>query len=174
MGGSHLLRDMTSEAPRIPLRRLVLVSAGGAPIQGAARQAMMDYDGTVESMRAQVRLAFADPAWADDDDYVTRRREFSLLPGAYEWFASLALRAPGAQPPPPGDPTPYERIDVPTLLVAGGADQLKPPGYADGPAQRIPRARLHVIPAAGHCPQLEAADEWTEVVATFLDEETPA
>ncbi|MBW8485855.1 alpha/beta fold hydrolase [Actinomadura parmotrematis] len=172
MGGSHLLRDRTSPRPLLPVRRMVLVSAGGPPLAGPVLRELMDFDGTAESMRAQVRFAFADPAWADDDATVLPRLEAALAPGAYEAFASLALRAPGAVPPPPGDPFDYDRIDVPVLLTAGTADRLKPVGQIREAARRIPGARLELFPGCGHCPQIEAADAWNAAVLAFLDKET--
>ncbi len=168
MGGSVLLRDLASPAPVLAVRRAVLVSAGGPAIGGPARAAMMDYDGTLESMRRQVALAFADATWAADDGFVARRHAWSLLPGAYEWFASLGVRAPGVNPTSGADPVPYEQIDLPVLVTAGALDQLKPAGYAAEVARRLPQSRLHVFPDAGHCPQLEAAEEWNSVVAEFL------
>jgi pimeloyl-ACP methyl ester carboxylesterase len=169
MGGSHLLRDRTADHPLLDVRRMVLVSAGGPPVAGAARQALMDFDGTEDAMRAQIRLAFADPAWAEDDTFVRARLSAALQPGAYEAFDSLRLRAPGAQPPPLGDPFDYSRVRVPTLLTVGDADRLKPPGYAEQVAARIPRSRLEVFAGCGHCPHLEAADAWTRAVLDFLD-----
>jgi pimeloyl-ACP methyl ester carboxylesterase len=171
MGGSHLLRALTA-GPALPVRRLVLVSAGGAPIDRSTGARLMDYDGTVESMRAQVSLAFADPRWAGDEAYVAARQEAATRPGAYEFFRSLGLRAPWA-PPPPGDTVRYEQVAVPTLVVAGGRDPLKPAGFADAVAARIPYARLHVLPEAGHCPQLEAAEEFTALVADFVTATDP-
>lgn len=171
MGGSFLLRDLVSPAPLLRVRRAVLVSAGGPPIARDTWAQLSDYDGTVASMRRQVALAFADPAWAQDDDYVGRRVEASRRPGAWEFFATLQTRPPWAAAPPPGDPVPYERVAVPTLLVAGGADPLKLSGYADAVAHRIPDARVHVVPGVGHCPQLEAAGEFERVLRDFL---TPA
>jgi len=171
MGGSHLLRDQTGDAPLLRARRLVLVSAGGPPIAGPARAALMDFDGTAESMRAQIRLAFADPVWADDEAYVASRLAAARLPGAYEAFDSLRLRAPDAVPPPLGDSVPYARIAVPTLVTAGTADQLKPAGFARAVADAIPGAELVMFDDCGHCPQLEAADAWNRAVTAFLDEE---
>lgn len=169
MGGSLLLGDLTSAEPRLPVNRAVLVSAGGPPISGPAREALMAFDGTVESMRKQVALAFADPSWQHDDGYVLSRHATALLPGAYEWFASLALRPLAATPPPPPDVA-YERIKVPTLVTAGGRDQLKEPGFATAVAGRIDGARLRVFDAAGHCPQLETAEQWNAEVLDFLAE----
>lgn len=166
MGGSHLLRALTT-GPRLPIRRLVLVSAGGAPIDKSSGARLMDYDGSPESMRAQVELAFADPRWSDDADYVAARQAEARRPGAYEFFRSLTIRAPWT-PAPAGDEVPYERIDVPTLVLAGARDPLKPAGFSSEVAQRIPGARHHLFAEAGHCPQLEAAEEFTSCVADFL------
>ncbi len=169
MGGSHLLRDRTAAHPLLAVRRMVLVSAGGPPLAGPARQALRDFDGTAESMRAQIRLAFADPAWADDDAVVRARLAAALQPGAYEAFDSLRLRAPGAEPLPLGDPFDYRRVRVPTLITAGDADRLKPPGYAEAVAARLPGSREVVFPGCGHCPHLEATSAWTQAVLDFLD-----
>jgi pimeloyl-ACP methyl ester carboxylesterase len=166
MGGSHLLRALTA-GPALPVRRLVLVSAGGPPVDRSTGARLMAYDGTVDSMREQVRLAVADPRWADDEAYVAARQEEATRPGAWEWFTSLTVRAPWASPPP-GDTVPYERIGVPTLVLAGARDPLKPPGFAGAVAARIPGARLHVFPDAGHLPPLEAAGEFSAVLGDFL------
>jgi 2-hydroxymuconate-semialdehyde hydrolase len=181
MGGAHLLRDQTSDAPRLDVRRLVLVSAGGPPISGQARQALASFDGTLESMRAQVRLAFADPSWAEDEEFVRARHREATRPGAYPAFASLWQPVPvslgPASPGPaspgsaPGDTARYPRITVPTLVTAGAADRLKPPGYAEAVAAAIPGAELAVFGGCGHCPQLEAADAWNGTVLGFLDGE---
>ncbi len=153
MGGSHLLRDQTSDAPLLNVRRMVLVSAGGPPIGGAARDRLMDFDGTADSMRAQIRLAFNDPAWARDEEMLAARMEAALAPGAHEAFASLGLRAPGAAPPPLGDPFDYAKVRVPTLVTAGDSDRLSRP---DSPSRSRARSRtrawrsfrLRSLPAA--------------------------
>lgn len=171
MGGAHLLRDQAGDAPRLDVRRLVLVSAGGPPVSGQARHALASFDGTLESMRAQVRLAFADPSWADDEEFVRTRHREATRPGAYAAFASLWQPVPASPGPAPDDTARYARITVPTLVTAGAADRLKPPGYAEAVAGAIPGAALAVFGGCGHCPQLEAADAWNGTVLTFLDAE---
>lgn len=168
MGGANLLRDLASERPRLPLRRVVLASAGGAPLTGAVRAQLGDYDGTRESMRRQVALACADSALAADDAVVDARVAASLLPGAYEVMASLGLRGPAAAPPPPGDPVPYERIVLPVLVVVGGRDRLKPARWADAVVPRLAHGRVVELPEAGHCVQLDAPAQFAEAVLSFL------
>lgn len=166
MGGSHLLRALTA-GPTLPIRRMVLVSAGGPAIDKSAGARLMDYDGTVESMRAQIRLAVADPEWAHDEEYVALRQQAAHRPGAYQFFRSLSLRAPWDDAPatPPLD---YGAIDVRTLVVAGERDRLKPAGYSAEVAGAMSCATHRVFAQAGHCPQLEAAEDFNECVIDFL------
>jgi 3-oxoadipate enol-lactonase / 4-carboxymuconolactone decarboxylase len=61
-------------------------------------------------------------------------------------------------------------IRVPTLVVAGADDQVTPVACAEELARGIPRARLEVIPQAGHQAPLEQADAFDGVVARFAAE----
>lgn len=65
------------------------------------------------------------------------------------------------------DTTPYERIRVPTLIVAGANDKLRLPGYANELAQRIPDAEALVIDECGHCPNIEYPALFTKAVIDF-------
>lgn len=60
-----------------------------------------------------------------------------------------------------------ERIDVPTLVLAGGADRVTPPQHARRLAQLIPGAELVEIPGVGHNAMLEAHAAVTEHLARF-------
>ncbi|GAA4038462.1 alpha/beta fold hydrolase [Nonomuraea soli] len=166
MGGSALIRALVDGT--LAARRAVLVSAGGPPISREAMARLAAYDGSAESMREQIRLACADPAWAHDEAYVARRMELAALPGAHEAFASLGLR--GLTSPPPAPEPGYARIQVPVLLVAGALDRLKPRGFAEQAAGRIRDARLEVFDGCGHCPQLEDAHRFNHTVLAFLEE----
>lgn len=59
---------------------------------------------------------------------------------------------------------------VPTLIVAGEADQMAPLKHATFLAEHIPQARLNVVPEAGHMVMLEAAGIVTQAVTDFLQE----
>lgn len=171
MGGSLCLAALTAEPPLLRARSLVLVSAGGAAISPEIRARLGRFDGSHESMREQIALGFADPRWAADEAFVTERVDSALLPGAYEAFAALAIRSPrGGAPPPPPDLT---RLRLPVLVVAGGRDAIKPPGWAEPFVAALPDGRLHVEPLAGHCPQIEAAESFVAAVETFLGELSP-
>jgi pimeloyl-ACP methyl ester carboxylesterase len=102
------------------------------------------------------RLRAERPGWAARQDAKFLR----CSPAMYEAMAR-ALTAP------------VDRTDalaavrVPTLVVVGERDEL----FRDAArelAAVIPRARLEVVPDAGHSPQVEAPDAWFAVVSEFL------
>jgi pimeloyl-ACP methyl ester carboxylesterase len=59
-------------------------------------------------------------------------------------------------------------LGVPTLVIVGEEDQpfLAPSRRM---AEAIPRARLEVVPDAGHSPQFEAPEAWAKALRSFLD-----
>jgi 3-oxoadipate enol-lactonase len=61
-------------------------------------------------------------------------------------------------------------IDVPTLVIVGEEDALTPPQDAAELEDGIERARLVRIPNVGHLTPLEAPDEFTEALLSFLRE----
>jgi pimeloyl-ACP methyl ester carboxylesterase len=61
-----------------------------------------------------------------------------------------------------------ERVCVPTLILWGREDRLLPVREARPLAERVPGARLVVLPDAGHLPQREAPRAFSDTVAAFL------
>jgi 2-hydroxymuconate-semialdehyde hydrolase len=170
MGGTMLLREASSGSCRLPVDRMALLSAGGEIPDNEARRTVLSYDGTTEGMRAILRACFADSRWVDDDDYVKRRVEASLAPGAWEVIAATRLKAPNIEPRQQfghADTTNYEAVAHPTLVIAGGADRLRHPGY-EQVMRRIPGAQIHVVPGAGHLLNIERSEECNELLHHFL------
>lgn len=60
------------------------------------------------------------------------------------------------------------RIKAPALAICGSADLLTPPKYSEFLAQRIPGARLRILPAAGHFLMLEQPDPFNAALTDFL------
>jgi 3-oxoadipate enol-lactonase len=59
-------------------------------------------------------------------------------------------------------------IDVPALVLAGGADQVAPPAHQRALHEAIPGASLAVIDGAGHVPVGERVDDVSLLVRRFL------
>jgi len=169
MGAVMLLVDQASDAPQLPVQRMAALCGGGEILSNEFMGALLDYDATFEGMRAIVHALFHGDAWAADDDYVQRRYESSIAPGAWESVASARFRRPGHTSSGGGEPA-YERIKVPTLVIEGEHDKLKPPGWAAGVAARMPNGRSAVVAGAGHCPQLEQPDEVVRLLVEHFDE----
>lgn len=65
-------------------------------------------------------------------------------------------------------------IRTPTMVICARDDQLTPPGMSEELAQRIPGARLEVLPEGGHfCPMTVTAD-YNERILAFLKSQAPA
>lgn len=59
------------------------------------------------------------------------------------------------------------RVDVPTCIIVGQQDQPFISG-SEYMAMKIPRAELHSVSGAGHAVNVDAPQEFVEIVSTFL------
>jgi 2-hydroxymuconate-semialdehyde hydrolase len=89
------------------------------------------------------------------------------LPGSWECTAAARFRRPGARAGQRDDPE-YENIKQPTLIVAGGKDPLREPGYATALQKQIAGSQLVVFPEAGHFPHIDFPGRFNEVAIGFL------
>jgi pimeloyl-ACP methyl ester carboxylesterase len=177
VSGRFLCRVASDPRPVWPIRRMVVVSGGGFEPDNEERRILQDYDTTVESMRSVLRVLFHDPSWAQDDAYVARRHELSLIPGAWEVAAASRFKSPAVPARPlfgRPDRTEYELITVPTLFVEGLEDVLLPTGYSHELAERTPLGEAVAFEGVGHCPNIEVADAFNEAVLEFLLRPEPA
>lgn len=171
MGAINLLVDATSDTPRLRMRSLTAICGGGEIQRNEHSAALYDYDATPDGMRRIVTALFADPAYPADEEYVKRRYESSIAPGAWESLAAARFRRPGLDAPAmPSAQRAYDRIGVPTMIIEGDRDKLLPSGWAAEIAGQIAGARSAVIAGAGHCPQIEQPAALTAVLLEFLKE----
>lgn len=113
-----------------------------------------------EVLRANVAFAFH-PLRARDATLVARYLAMIRRAGAQQLIAqNQAVMAR------PDSRTDLPRIACPVLLACGEADQLTPPEHSREMAALLPRARLEIVPGAGHLLTLEQP---ARVQALLLD-----
>ncbi len=61
------------------------------------------------------------------------------------------------------------RIALPTLIICGADDKLTPVKYSQYMKEKIPNARLEVIPDAGHSVMLEKPEELNSAIRSFIN-----
>ena len=139
MGAINLLTDATSDAPLLPVRSLAIICGGGEIQQNRHFEALQQYDATLPAMRRIVEALFYDAGYPADDDYVRRRYESSIAPGAWEAVAAARFRRPGcrAVPPPRQARGPMNASRCRRLSSKGRGDKLLPPGWAAQIAKQI-------------------------------------
>jgi 2-hydroxymuconate-semialdehyde hydrolase len=171
MGGMLALYDAARPRPELPAAAIVSLAGGGRLSSSEHTDALFEYDGSVEGMRRIVAALFANPSWPADQAYVERRHALSVAPGAWEAVAAARFRRPlleGEEPASSRRPEiDYAAIRVPTCIMSGAEDKIKPAGWADEVCALIPDSRHVSIPASGHCPQIEAPDASLPAILEF-------
>ena len=167
MGGGVLARVAAMDEPCWPIARMILASAGGFAPVNETRQLLNSYDGTREHMKRIVQATILHSPVRDDEAYIDRRHRLSLIPGAWECTAAARFRRPGVKARE-REETNYRDIRRPTLLVAGGRDPLREPGYAHGLQAEIAGSELIVFEEAGHFPHIESPERFNRAAIEFL------
>lgn len=167
MGGGQLARAAVMNPPGLPIVKMVLASGGGAAPHNEARKVLNSYDGSRDHMEQIVQTLVRRPDLRTDDAYIDRRHRISHHPGAWEATAAARFSMPGREPSPRAV-TPFEKIRRPTLIVAGGLDPLRMPGYGEILQDQIEGSELVVFEDAGHCPQIDMPDRFNNTVVDFL------
>jgi pimeloyl-ACP methyl ester carboxylesterase len=170
IAGRFLCRVASADQPIWPIRRMVCISGAGVEPANEARAALQSYDASREGMRAILQALFQQERWWTDEDYLTRRHELSLLPGAWEVAAAARFKSPAVPPRDyygKADMTAYANIRVPTLYVAGAQDRLIEAGW-EKVALQTPRGESLVFDQCGHCANIECADRFNGAALDFL------
>jgi pimeloyl-ACP methyl ester carboxylesterase len=94
----------------------------------------------------------------------------ALIAQALDRASSLASAATYLWPiPNRGLGKRLHRVRAPTLLVWGDQDRVVPPRHAEAFRERIPNARLELIPQAGHLPEQEQPESLAALTLGFLE-----
>jgi 3-oxoadipate enol-lactonase len=117
---------------------------------------------------AMLPKLLAPATYAERPEIVARVREMILTTqpaGAAAALRGMALRR---------DQTDLlSDILAPALIIVGSADAITPPTDAELMRREIRGARLVVIDGAGHCANLERADDFNEALSKFLGDIEP-
>ena len=167
MGGGVLARVAAVDHPSWPIARMVLASAGGFAPVNETRQLLNSYDGTREHMKRILQATILVSPVRDDEAYLDRRHRLSLIPGAWECTAAARFRRPGLKTREKEEIN-YANIKRPTLIVAGGKDPLREPGYAKALQAEIEDSELIVFEEAAHFPHIDFPDRFNRAAIEFL------
>ncbi len=170
LGGAVALAFAGSYPQRI--ERLVLVdSAGlGSEIDRIVLD-LMRSEPTRENLRTELTHFFAQPGLVQHA-LVDQLYQQRTQPGAHEALVATSNAAFGDG---------QQRIDlrdtlaglnIPVLVVWGDADAVIPVAHTQE-AKRAPHSRLEVFAGSGHCPHIERADAFNQLVQSFLVEANP-
>jgi pimeloyl-ACP methyl ester carboxylesterase len=103
----------------------------------------------------------------DDEAYLDKRHRLSLIPGAWECTAAARFRRPGLTVRE-REETNYRAIKRPTLIIAGGKDPLREPGYAQKLQAEIAGSELIVFEEAAHFPHIDFPERFNKAAIEFL------
>ena len=165
LGGAVALAFAGSHPGRV--ERLVLVdSAGLGPEIDRTVVELIRSGPTPENLRAELARFFADPGLVQQA-LVEQLYQQRLQPGAQEALTSTANAAfaNGQQRIDLRDI--LEGLNIPVLVVWGEADAVIPVAHAQE-ARRASQSRLEVFTGSGHCPHIERADAFNQLVQSFL------
>jgi pimeloyl-ACP methyl ester carboxylesterase len=159
--GGWVAAEMATMAPR-DLDRLVLVGAMGVkPPQGdildQALLSHIDYaragfhdQGAFEAVYGAVPTTDQLVEWD-----LCREMNFRIAWKPYMYSQTLPHLLGG--------------VRAPALVVWGEEDRVVPRGAGEVYASRLPDARLEVVPACGHCVEMERPAELARLVTTFAN-----
>jgi pimeloyl-ACP methyl ester carboxylesterase len=166
-GGGMVLRGAADRG--LPMRAAVSISGpGGLHMIPEQFGRLQDYQPSEQAAREILDQFAVDIT----EDAVKRRFESSMTPGHWETLSAVRLRNPTADTQARDFRPAYRRalagIDLPVLLIAGGADPLLEPGWATAMAALVPGAHAEEIPGCRHLPQLDRPEVVADLVRRFL------
>lgn len=170
--GGYISQTLALRRPDL-VRSLVLVATGtgGARFvdvpQSTVALWMANVDKTPEEYaRATMWISYADDWWANNEDVreelLAARLEFPTPPECWRAQYEACDRFVTGE-------RPIEQIAAPTLVVHGDADRVVPVANGHVLAERIPNARLVVVPGAGHLVPIDHAQRFNAEVVAFLE-----
>ncbi len=165
LGGAVALAFARSNPQRI--ERLVLVDSAG--LGREIDRTVLDLihsEPTRESLRTELTHFFTQPGLVQQalvDELYQQRTQ----PGAREALLATSNAAFGDGQQQIDLRDTLAGLNIPVLVVWGDADAVIPVAHAQE-AKRAPQSQLQVFANTGHCPHIEHADEFNQLVQSFL------
>jgi len=169
--GGMIAQEFALQYPKRVLSLILGCTAAGGPTavraEPEAAQMLMTRDKMSPEQAAEASVPFIydsiTPRERIDEDIAIRRPWFprpaaytAQLQGILAWEAYSRLSG----------------IAVPTLVIHGESDRLVPPGNAKLIAERIPGAKLVIIPHASHLFLTDQTEVSHRIILQFLNEQT--
>ncbi len=166
MGGLVAQAFYKRHKQRVRSLCLAACRPGSAPVpedaQGFNRERLrpLANDGTTEALADSLLPRLLGPCVTPEASHAIRDSLLRLHIPSYQTIvaARTAMR-------PFLDPA---TIDVPTLVVAGGADRVAPPNQMQALAAAIPGSRYTLFDEAGHLLNIERSDDFNAALIQFL------
>ncbi|GAC1344373.1 MAG: alpha/beta fold hydrolase [Ktedonobacteraceae bacterium] len=167
LGGAVALALAGSYPQRI--ERLVLVDSSGlGPEIDRTVLDLVRSEPTRENLRRELTHFFAQPGLVQQA-LVDQLYQQRTQPGAHEALVATANAAFGDGQQRIDLRNTLPGLNIPVLVVWGDADAVIPVAHAQE-AKRAHQSRLEVFAGSGHCPHIERADEFNQLVRSFLAE----
>jgi len=168
LGGRIAMQMAIDQPDRIT--KMVLMGAPGVGMtltEGLA--ALRAYRPSRDAMRDLLRNFFAVNPAMITDELVEIRYQASVANGAFETYEAM-FNDPRHKGSELGITEEEVRaITTPTLLIHGREDKVVPLAVSVTMLGLFPNADLHVFSACGHWTQIERADEFSALVADYLE-----
>lgn len=165
LGGAVALAFAGTYPQRV--ERLVLVdSAGlGPEIDGAVLD-LMRATPTRESLRTELAYFFAQPGMVQQA-LVEQLYQQRMQPGAQDALIATINAAFGEGQQQTDLRDTLAELDVPVLVIWGDADAVISVAHAQE-TKRASQVRVEIFAGCGHCPHIERADAFNQLVQSFL------
>lgn len=167
--GGRIALQMAGDAPE-RISRMVLMGSPGVgmtPTEGLA--ALRAYEPSHDAMRHMLKTYFAVNPDLITEELVKIRYEASIADGAFEAYRAMFFdpKHKGSELAITAEEV--RAITTPTLLVHGREDKVVPLAVSITMLDLLPNADLHVFSRCGHWTQIERADEFSTLVADYLE-----
>ena len=176
LGGVIALR--AAERADLPLAGVVPVAPAG--LEMPRWLALVEHDPVVQSLlalpfpipsavlRAAVGAVYRELAFSRPDAaQAAIVQAFAAHHGTREKVVALLAHGRRLVPELSTPPFDFTAIDCPVLLVWGTRDRMVPSAGARVLLEALPETRVEYLVGCGHCPQVEAPEDLTDLVLRF-------